>query len=113
MLIKLLLEIALSTVAIYTAAELTPGISIESIQTALVAFLVLALVNSIIKPILKLITLPINIITLGIFGLFLNFALLAAVFHIVPGLTAERISSIILFSIILTIINWIVSVILE
>ncbi len=113
MLIKIIFQLALNTGAVYAAAELTPGVSINSIQTALITFLFLALINSILKPILKIITLPINIITLGIFGMFINFLLLYTTFYFIPGLETDSVTSIVLFSVILAIINWLTSLFFE
>ncbi len=113
MLFRLILQIALNTAAVYGAAELTPGVNIESIKTALIVFLVLAVINTVVKPVLKLITLPINILTLGLFGLVLNFLLLVSVFHLVPGFTAETVNAVLIFSIILAIISWLVSALFD
>lgn len=71
-------------------AYIVPGIAIDNFFTAIVVFLVFMVVNVFIKPIIKLITLPINIITLGIFGLIVNIILFWLIGWLVPGFTIEN-----------------------
>jgi putative membrane protein len=61
-----------NALALMAVAYLLPGISVESFVTALVAALVLGLVNTVIRPILVLLTLPVTVITLGLFILVIN-----------------------------------------
>lgn len=64
---------------------IVPGVSVESFFTALVVAVVLALVNALIKPILLIFTLPINILTLGLFTLVINGLMFYLVSAIVKG----------------------------
>lgn len=66
-------------------AWVIPGISVEGFISAMIVAVVLGVINAFIKPVLKLITLPINILTLGLFGLILNALLLMLAGHISPG----------------------------
>jgi putative membrane protein len=66
-------------------AWLLPNISVTDWTTIVVAAVVFTLVNLIVKPVLKLLTLPINILTLGIFSVFLNIGLLMLSLWLVPG----------------------------
>lgn len=68
----LIIKIALRIFAVWLAAYIVPGVSYASWQALIVFTLVLAALNTFIKPILKLITLPINVITLGLFSLVIN-----------------------------------------
>ena len=61
-----------------------PGIQVDSFWFAMLVAAVLTLVNLIIKPIIKLVTFPINLFTFGLFNLVINFAILYAVSYIVP-----------------------------
>lgn len=65
---------------------IVPGITISNFVTALIAAAVIALVNIFIKPVLVFLTLPINILTLGIFILVINALLFMFVAYLVPGL---------------------------
>lgn len=68
----LLLVWILNAVALLIVAYILPGISVASFGSALVAALVLGLLNTLVKPVLVLLTLPITIVTLGLFLLVLN-----------------------------------------
>lgn len=69
---KLLLVWILNAVALLAVAYLVPGVAVASFTSALIAALVLGLVNTIIRPILFVLTLPISVLTLGLFYLVLN-----------------------------------------
>ena len=68
----LLLVWLLNAVALLVVAYLLPGITVASFGSALVAALVLGLLNSLVKPVLVLLTLPITVVTLGLFLIVLN-----------------------------------------
>lgn len=68
----LLFKWLLSALALLLAAYLVPGIYVASFYTALIAALVLGILNVIVKPILVILTLPINILTLGLFTFVIN-----------------------------------------
>src|SRR5581483_10580552 len=64
---KILIHLLLSAVAVFAAANVLPGVKVDSFQTALIVAVALGVVNAFLKPILYLLTLPINIMTLGLF----------------------------------------------
>ncbi|MCQ9617476.1 phage holin family protein [Paenalcaligenes niemegkensis] len=68
----LLLVWILNAVALLVVAYILPGIAVASFGSALIAALVLGLLNTIVKPVLTILTLPITIVTLGLFLLVLN-----------------------------------------
>jgi putative membrane protein len=68
----LLLVWILNAVALLIVAYLLPGINVASFGSALIAALVLGLLNTLVKPVLILLTLPITVVTLGLFLLVLN-----------------------------------------
>ena len=70
--VRILLLWLINTVALFALPLLMPSIQIDSFTTALIAVLVLGLVNTLIRPILILLTLPVTMITLGLFILGLN-----------------------------------------
>lgn len=69
---KLILRWLISAGALMLVAYYVPGIAVNSFYAALVAALILGLVNALIRPILLLLTLPINILSLGLFTLVIN-----------------------------------------
>ena len=69
---KLMLKVIANMVAFYCAAKLFPGMQLDGIATAVWAGLILGIVNLLLRPILFLLTLPVNFLTLGLFTLILN-----------------------------------------
>ncbi|MBB5215443.1 phage holin family protein [Parapusillimonas granuli] len=69
---ELILVWILNAVALLIVAYILPGITVASFGSALIAALVLGLLNTLVKPVLILLTLPITIVTLGLFLLVLN-----------------------------------------
>lgn len=69
---QIILRWLLNTLALIIVAFLVPGISIASYYSALIAALFLGIINAVIRPIIIFLTLPINILTLGLFTLFIN-----------------------------------------
>lgn len=99
----------ISTLAILIAAYIIPGIHVEGFFSALVTALVLGLINAFIKPIIIILTLPINILTLGLFTLVVNAALILLTSAIVPGFTVDGFFWALLFSIALSLVNFALS----
>lgn len=85
----LLLKWLALALAIMFVGWIIPGITISSFMTALIASAVIALVNIFIKPVLVFLTLPINIITLGLFILVINALLFMFVAYLVPGVEVD------------------------
>lgn len=83
----MLLRWLLNALALIAISYLVPGIHVDSIYAALIAALILGLVNIFIRPILLVLTLPINIITLGLFTFVINALMLLIVSSIVKGFT--------------------------
>lgn len=78
---SLLIRWVVMTAAILVAGYVVPGFHISALQTAFIAAVILSLLNAVLRPILVILTLPINFLTLGIFTLVINAALV--------GLTAK------------------------
>lgn len=102
----ILLKWFVSALAILIAAYLLPGVVVAGLWTALVLAAVLGLFNISIKPLLIVITLPINIFTLGLFTFVINALLILLASSIVKGFTVGGFINALLFSLILTIIQW-------
>lgn len=83
-----------------------PGITISNFVTALIAAAVIALVNIFIKPVLVFLTLPINILTLGIFILVINAVLFMFVAYLVPGVQVDGFWSAFIGAILLSILSF-------
>lgn len=85
----LLLRWLLSAISLMLVTYLVPGIKVQSFYSALIAALVLGFINSLIKPILILLTLPVNILTLGLFTLVINALLFWLAATIVKGFVVD------------------------
>jgi putative membrane protein len=106
---RILLVWLLNTVALIAVAYLMPSITIASFWTALVAALVLGLVNAIIRPVLILLTLPVSVLTLGLFILVLNGLLFWFVGSFVEGFTVAGFWSGFFGAILFSIVSWALS----
>lgn len=82
---KILVHLLLSGLAVFVAARLLPGVHVDSYQTALIAAVVLGVVNAFVRPIVFILTLPINIMTLGLFTLVIIGGCVMLVGRLVPG----------------------------
>lgn len=96
----------LSAVAIIISAYILPGVTISGLLTALILAVVLGAINITLKPLLILVTLPINIITLGLFTFVVNALLIMLAGAIVPGFSVSGFWWAMLFAITLSIVNW-------
>jgi len=103
---NILINWIISAMVVLVAAYLLPGVHVASFTAALVAALVLGIVNAVLKPILILLTLPINILTLGIFTFVINALLILLTARIVPGFEVNGFWWAIILSIVLAIINF-------
>ena len=97
------------TVAIIIIAYILPGVSISSPLAALAAAAVLGLLNVVLKPIIVILTLPLNILTLGLFTLVINALIIILAAMIVPGLEIVSFWWAVLFGLILSLINSLIS----
>ena|ERR1051326_2268893 len=99
---KFLGKILVTAVAALIAAYLLPGVTINDSITAILLAVVLALLNGFIKPILIILTIPITILTLGIFLLVINIVIIKWAAAIVPGFYVRDWWSALLFSLLLS-----------
>ncbi|HLL60489.1 MAG TPA: phage holin family protein [Candidatus Nitrosocosmicus sp.] len=102
-----------SAVAIGITAYVLPGVDVVSFGSALILALVLGIINVTLKPLLHIFTLPITILTLGLFGLVINAALILLASLIVPGFKVDGFLSALLFSIVLSVVNLVLNKIVK
>jgi putative membrane protein len=102
---KTVVNWVLSAALLYAIAWILPGFEISSIFTALVAALVLGLVNSLIKPVINIATLPINVATLGLFSIVINALMLSLTSAIVKGFSIKGFLTSIIAAVILSLLN--------
>lgn len=98
----LLLRWILFALAIMFTAWLIPGIEVDGFKSALLVVVIMALINIFIKPLLVLITLPINLLTLGLFIFVINALLLLLLGRIAPGFEVDGFLSAFLGSVVIS-----------
>lgn len=91
--------------AIFITAYLLPGVHVGGVISVLVLAIVLGIINNFIKPVLIILTLPLSIVTLGLFSFIVNAFLILLTAWIVPGFSVNGFWWALAFSIILSIIN--------
>lgn len=97
---------AVATLAILIAAYLVPGVTVTLVG-ALIASVVLGALNLFIRPIIYFFTLPITILTLGLFSLVINALLVMLASYLVPGFLVVGFWPALFFAVVLAIINWV------
>ena len=107
--VRLLVVWLVNTAALVAVAYLMPSVSIASLPAALVGALVLGLVNAVIRPILVLLTLPVTVLTLGLFIFVLNGLLFWAVGSLIEGFQVAGFWSGVLGAIVYSLISWALS----
>jgi putative membrane protein len=107
--LTLLARWIINAAALLLVAYLYPGVSVESFVTALVAALVLGLVNAVVRPLLVILTLPVTLLTLGLFLFVINALLFWLVAELVPGFRVSGFGAALLGSILYSVITLITS----
>jgi len=110
MTMSFLINWLISGFAVMFTAYILPGVRLSGFKAALLTALALGLINAFIKPVLSLLTLPLTVLTLGLFSLVLNALLIMLVTKIVPGFQVQGFLWAVAFSIVLTLVNWVMSI---
>lgn len=97
-----LIKVLATAVAVYLAAKLLPGVTVRDVQTTVIVALVLAVLNAIVKPILIILTLPITLVTLGLFLLIINIIIVKLAASLVDGFRVDGWLTALLFSFIVS-----------
>lgn len=103
---KIILHWVLISLAVFATSLIIKGVIINPIWVALVVGASLTLFNMFIKPIISILTLPINVITLGLFSLAINGALFWYLGTLIKGFSVEGFNAAFVGAILVSIINW-------
>jgi putative membrane protein len=103
---KLIIRLAINVFALFVVAYLVPGFKLAGIQTAIVAAIVIGIVNTLIKPVLQLIALPISLLTFGIAAFLINVGLLYMTSKLVPGFEIANFVTAMIGSVVLSLTSW-------
>lgn len=104
-----LIRLLISALAAIITAKVLPGVHINSFTTAIILAIVLAILNLLVKPILILLTLPVTIITLGLFLLVINAVIIMIASSLVRGFKVDGFIWALLFSLVLTVVSGIMN----
>lgn len=107
--LSLLLVWIINTVALLAVAYLLPSVRVESFGAALVAAALLGLANAVIRPILVILTLPVTVLTLGLFIFVINGLIFLGVAHLVQGFQVLGFWHAVGASIVYSLVSWLLS----
>jgi len=102
---KLIINLLIQGFGVFLTAYLLPGVKVDTFLTAIIVALFLGIVNSFLRPLLVLLTLPLTILTLGLFTFIINGALIYLISVFIPGFVVNSLSWAIIFSLVISIIN--------
>ena len=104
-----LLRLVVNAAALWVAAQLVPGIVVTGFTPLFLAALVLGLINAVVRPILLILTLPLTLVTLGLFIFVLNAFCLWLTSRIVPGFEIHSFGAALLGALVVSIVSWLVT----
>ena len=102
---EIVVRALINALAVWIAAYVLPGVKVDGFLTALVVAIILGVVNAFLKPVLIVLTIPITIVTLGLFIFVINALLILLVARIVPGFTVANFWWALGFSLMLSLVN--------
>ncbi|PIR78167.1 MAG: hypothetical protein COU28_03190 [Candidatus Magasanikbacteria bacterium CG10_big_fil_rev_8_21_14_0_10_36_16] len=110
---KIIIRWFLNAVALLLIANYLPGMALGGLYSALITVLVLGLVNALIRPIIFILSLPVNILTLGMFTFVINAFLFWFVATIVKGFSVESFGTAFFASILFSILSFAINILLK
>lgn len=105
----ILLRWFITVLAVFALPYFVAGISVSTVLTAVIVSACLVFLNMVVKPIISILTLPLNILTLGLFSLLVNGLFFWFVGQIIQGFTVSSFKAAIIGAFVISVINWIVS----
>lgn len=102
---QILINLLLSGIAVLISAYVIPGVQVDGLFAAVVAAIILALVNAFIRPVIGLLTLPVNVMTLGLFSFVITALMVMLTAMIVPGFEVDGFLAALLFGVVLSLVN--------
>jgi putative membrane protein len=100
-----LLHLVLTAIALLVVANVVSGVQVSGLASALIGALILGLVNAFVRPVMILLTLPLTIVTLGLFLFVVNALMFWLVAALVPGFQIRGFGAALLGSLLLTVLN--------
>lgn len=110
---QILVALLLNALALIITANIVPGFRVADFTTAVLAAIVLGVINTFIKPVLVVLTLPLNVLTLGLFSFVVNAVVLWLAAAVVSGLTIEGWMPAILAAVVLSLVSTVLSMLMK
>jgi len=107
MLARFLLRAVFAALGLWLASRVVPGVSINNMGTLIVAALLLGLVNAFVRPVIVVLTFPVTLITLGLFLLVVNAAMIGLVAMLLGGFSVHGLVPGVLAAIVTGVVSWI------
>jgi len=108
---RFLLKLLVTSLAVFFSAYILDGVYLEGFPTAILVALLMGFLNAFLKPILIILTIPITLVTFGLFLLVINAVIILLADYALSGFTVDSFFTAVLFSIIVSVITWILEAI--
>jgi putative membrane protein len=107
--ISFLIRVAVVALGLWVASKIVPGVAVADWRTLAIAALLLGVVNALVKPVIVLLTLPITFITLGLFLVVINAAMVGLVAYFLEGFQIAGFVAALLCWVVVTVVSWVAS----
>jgi putative membrane protein len=111
MLLRFLIHLAVSALALWIVGRIVPGVTVETPIPLLLGALVLGIVNTLVRPILFVLTLPITCLTLGLFYLVVNGIAFGLTAWLVPGFEVDGLLPAVLGALCVSVLSWVLGLV--
>lgn len=113
MLARFVIRALFAALGLWVAAKIVPGVRVASTETLVIAAVLLGVVNAFVRPVVFILTLPITIITLGLFLLVVNAAMIGLVAAMLPGFSVAGLVPACLAAIVTGVASWIGAMVIQ
>jgi putative membrane protein len=110
---QFIISILVSSICVFLASKFVPGIKVDSFGSAIVVAIVLGLLNSTLKPLLTILTIPITILTLGLFLIVINVLMVYLTDALVSGFHVSGFLAAFIFSLVVSVFTYIANVFVD
>lgn len=104
---NLIIRILINALAVFILAHFLSGVAVDGYVGAIIVAIVLSLLNLLVKPILVILTLPVTLLTLGLFLLVINALIILLADKLIDGFAVSSFWTALIFSILLSVVQWI------
>jgi putative membrane protein len=113
MILKFILKALIAAFGLWLSAQLVNGVAYDTLTTLLIAAVLLGIVNALVRPVVFVLTLPITVVTLGLFLLVVNAAMIGLVALFLKGFTVSGLVPGILAAIVTGVVSWLGQIVIR